>query len=287
MTAPAGKEKLAKEIARRLDPAATAIVQEHVRALCEECKEDFDLCFQAGTIDKKEQPVWINVQDQIARLKAIEKALAAAAWAIEQEPQEINWRPNPTRLLARFVNRFVKQGSDRDVANKFKAAVARLDDLLSMNLTDLSARLYALSVLAGGTARQLKPSARSILMQDFFAHWGWRLVHELAPELAPDLNLNLFESSPEQTVADYITANWPRLSPAFRTAHNRLREVKGLPTIPSPDVDLYVRPTPAQWRKFPFKKYMTVTGLLAGYVHGPNKMKFRDACLKVRKKYRG
>jgi hypothetical protein len=267
-----------------LDPAATAIVQEHVRTLCEECKEDFDLCFQAGTIDKKEQPVWINVQDQIACLKAIKKTLAAAAYAIGQEQQEVDWRPNPTRLLARFVNRFVKQGGDRDVANKFKRAVAWLDHLLSMNLTDLSARLYALSVLAGGTAQQLKPSVRSIPMQDFFAHWGWRLVHELAPELAPDL----FElTAKQQTVADYITANWSRLSPAFRTAHNRLREVRGLPTIPLPDVDLYVQPTPAQWRKFPFKKYVTVTGLLAGYVRGPNKMKFRDACLKVRKKYRG
>lgn len=40
----------------------------------------------------------------------------------------------------------------------------------------------------------------------------------------------------------YEEANWARLSPAFRAAHNRLRQAKGLPTIPPPRIDLYVAP---------------------------------------------
>ena len=38
----------------------------------------------------------------------------------------------------------------------------------------------------------------------------------------------------------YETANWAKLSPAFRAAHNRLRRVRGLPSIPEPKIDLYV-----------------------------------------------
>ena len=45
---------------------------------------------------------------------------------------------------------------------------------------------------------------------------------------------------------NYEVDNWPWLSPEFRAAHNRRLQAKGLPTIPPPLVDLYVRPaTPA------------------------------------------
>jgi hypothetical protein len=154
------------------------------------------------------------------------------------------------------------------------------------NLTDLSAQLGALSRLAGGTAKQLTPNARSIPKEEFFAHWGWRLIHEFAPELAPECDL--FELPQEQrTIADYITGNWPRLPPKFRTEHNRLLRARGLPEIPEPKIDEFIPPTPVQRRRFPWKKYVTVTGLLAEYVVGSNTMKFRDACLKVRRRYQG
>lgn len=42
----------------------------------------------------------------------------------------------------------------------------------------------------------------------------------------------------------YEEANWARLSPTFRAAHNRLREERGLPPIPPPVVNLYVAPEP-------------------------------------------
>jgi hypothetical protein len=290
MTAPTGKAKLAEAIAHRLDPTATAITREHIHEQCEECEWEFQACFNAGVIDEKERLVWVDVKDQRARLEAIEKTYVAAAQAGSQEPQDIDWRPNPAPLLARFIDRFVKQADDREIADKFKdrfkVAVAWLDRLLSMNLTDLSAQLDVLSRLAGGTAQQLTPSARSIPMEDFVAHWGWRLVHEFAPELAPECDL--FELPPEQrAVANYITANWPRLPPKCRTVHNRLLQARGLPEIPEPKIDEFVPPTPVQRRRFPWKKYLTVTGLLAEYIRGPNNMKFKDACLKVRRRYQG
>lgn len=40
----------------------------------------------------------------------------------------------------------------------------------------------------------------------------------------------------------YEEANWAKLSPAFRAAHNRLRQLRGLPTLPPPKIDLYVAP---------------------------------------------
>jgi hypothetical protein len=42
----------------------------------------------------------------------------------------------------------------------------------------------------------------------------------------------------------YESENWPRLSPAFREAHNRLRHAKGQSPIPPPVKDLYVAPPP-------------------------------------------
>jgi hypothetical protein len=40
----------------------------------------------------------------------------------------------------------------------------------------------------------------------------------------------------------YEEMNWPRLSPAFREAHNRHRQARGLLPLPPPAVDLYVPP---------------------------------------------
>jgi hypothetical protein len=40
----------------------------------------------------------------------------------------------------------------------------------------------------------------------------------------------------------YEEANWARLSPVFRSTHNRLRQARGLEPIPPPKVDLYKPP---------------------------------------------
>jgi hypothetical protein len=275
MTTLASKEDLADTIAQQLDPDATAITKERVREQCKECKEEFYACFLRGMTAAKQQRIWI------AQLKAIKKTCEAAAQAVGREPQEIDWRPTPAVLsvvrpiLVRFIDRFVEQTDDHAIAEKFKAAVAWFD-LVSINSTELLILLLAWSRLAGGAAQQLTPDARSIPKQDFLAYWAWVLMHEFASELVPI-------PDPEQplegrTAAQYIAAHWSRLSPDFRTAHNRLLQARGLLAIPLPAIDEFVRPRRVQKRQFPWTKYLTVTGLLAQYVVGPNAMKFETAC---------
>jgi hypothetical protein len=45
-----------------------------------------------------------------------------------------------------------------------------------------------------------------------------------------------------KTVQDYIESHWAFLSPHFRKAHNKLRQSRGLPAIPEPEIDHYVAP---------------------------------------------
>jgi len=40
----------------------------------------------------------------------------------------------------------------------------------------------------------------------------------------------------------YEEANWAKLSPTFRDAHNRLRQQRGMPPISPPKIDLYRPP---------------------------------------------
>lgn len=48
----------------------------------------------------------------------------------------------------------------------------------------------------------------------------------------------------------YEEARWAYLSPEFRAAHNRRLQAKGLPTIPPPAVDMYVKPNAPALRPF-------------------------------------
>ena len=48
----------------------------------------------------------------------------------------------------------------------------------------------------------------------------------------------------QQNGKTYEEANWAKLSPNFRAAHNRLRQARGLPPIPPPKIDLYVARSP-------------------------------------------
>jgi hypothetical protein len=47
----------------------------------------------------------------------------------------------------------------------------------------------------------------------------------------------------------YEEANWAKLSPMFRAAHNRLRQARGMEPILDPEVDLYAKPPPVPVRK--------------------------------------
>jgi hypothetical protein len=68
----------------------------------------------------------------------------------------------------------------------------------------------------------------------------------------------------------YEEANWPKLSPAAREVHNRLRQVKGLPPIPSPVNDLYVPPKAPKIRPFDSKDPEVVAAIREGL--GPQMM---------------
>ncbi len=48
----------------------------------------------------------------------------------------------------------------------------------------------------------------------------------------------------------YVEANWERLNPAFRAAHNKLRQARGLEPIPEPAVDQYFKPKQTPLRPF-------------------------------------
>src|SRR5258707_3609420 len=50
---------------------------------------------------------------------------------------------------------------------------------------------------------------------------------------------------PPSDAATYEEANWAKLSPAFRAAHNRRLKARGLSPLPEPEVDLYVPPRAA------------------------------------------
>jgi hypothetical protein len=50
---------------------------------------------------------------------------------------------------------------------------------------------------------------------------------------------------PPNDAATYEEANWAKLSPAFRAAHNRRLKARGLSPLPEPEVDLYVPPQAA------------------------------------------
>jgi hypothetical protein len=50
--------------------------------------------------------------------------------------------------------------------------------------------------------------------------------------------------------AAYAEANWAKLSPAYRAAHNKLRVQRGMAPIPEPKVDLWEPPRGGKISKF-------------------------------------
>ncbi|MBV9984520.1 hypothetical protein [Bradyrhizobium sp.] len=69
----------------------------------------------------------------------------------------------------------------------------------------------------------------------------------------------------------YEEANWAKLSPLRRDAYNRLRQARGLPTLPPPKIDLYVAPrAPAPTPFDPTNKEFVAAGReFLGPIFGP------------------
>lgn len=69
-----------------------------------------------------------------------------------------------------------------------------------------------------------------------------RKSKERQRRLEVPLLVERYEREQQQDGMTYEEAKWARLSPAFRAAHNRLLQARGMPTIPPPKIDLYVPP---------------------------------------------
>lgn len=69
----------------------------------------------------------------------------------------------------------------------------------------------------------------------------------------------------------YEETNWAKLSPAFRNAHNRLRQQRGQPTIPPPKIDLYVAPRAPALKPFDptDKDFLAAAREFTGPIFGP------------------
>lgn len=65
---------------------------------------------------------------------------------------------------------------------------------------------------------------------------------EALPALDVPLLVARVEREQQREGMSYEEANWDKLSPRFREAHNRLLHARGLPTIPPPKVDNYKPP---------------------------------------------
>src|SRR5262245_35124204 len=74
-------------------------------------------------------------------------------------------------------------------------------------------------------------------------------IAEAAYEDVPTL-VDRVQIETEMHGKSYEEANWPKLSPMFRKAHNSLRVAKGLSPIPEPKIDLWVPPAMRKGEKF-------------------------------------
>jgi hypothetical protein len=96
----------------------------------------------------------------------------------------------------------------------------------------------------------LRPEGRDDLAKRFMCTvWQAKQASdfvELLRERGDLFNLNVHGpgllSHMLQLGIDFEEANWARLSPAFRAAHNRLRQARGVEPLPEPKIDLYVPP---------------------------------------------
>lgn len=70
----------------------------------------------------------------------------------------------------------------------------------------------------------------------------------------------------------YVEDNWAKLSPAFRAAHNRLRQKHGMETLPPPKIDLYVPSRGPAAKPFDFanKEFVASGREFLGPIFGPH-----------------
>jgi hypothetical protein len=195
-------------------------------------------------------------KQQRDRLLEIERTCLEAATAVGHAPREVDWLRGKFHL-----------GGDQWIEISYASS------------TEPSVLLWGLAQAARKAAGDIVlPNARSIPTKDAAALYCWMLFAE-------------FYRQPQTTqpasrkAAEYVQANWPKLSPAFRKAYNQLRTARHLPPIPDPDVDLHKPPTPAKAPQFPWARYLAATEFLFEYLTGAAVVSFETACRKMLTKY--
>lgn len=94
------------------------------------------------------------------------------------------------------------------------------------------------------SSRRRREKRRRAQLQALYEELSKDLVIDEAVPLPDDVPLLIERTQVEQALygQSYEEANWAKLSPMFRDAHNRLRQTRGLDPIPPPAIDLYRPP---------------------------------------------
>jgi hypothetical protein len=246
----ASKDELVELIAEELGWSKVT-----TRLHLERIRDDFNGIF-GDRIDRR-----TDLRD---RFREIERACRKAAAAVAHAPQEVDWLPAKLRL------RNPRSGVER----QFEVRLTPLD---------YSGVSWAYAEAAKQAADKLEQAAlrceSTIAEEKAIAGYVWPLMH--GPYITERT------SKPYRTAADYVIANWAKLSPEFRKAHNRLLEARGESLIPEPLTDEYVPPAPGWPPRFLRGKYLTVTALVFEYVTDEHREadSFEFACREVRKEF--
>jgi hypothetical protein len=263
---PASKEELIQSVADQLGwlKATTRLHLERIR-------DDFKGIF-GDRIDRRtglsrfseyDQSPTETLTQQRERFREIERVCKAAA-AVSHAPQEVDWLPKKLSL------RDPRSGVER----QFEVPLTPIE---------YSAISWAYSEAGKQAAEKLEQagvrSESTIAEEKAIARYVLPLMH--GPYITEET------SKPYRTTTDYVAANWAKLAPEFRKAHNRLLEARGESLIPEPLTDEYLPPAPGRPPRFPLGKYLTVTALVYEYVTDEHREadSFEFACREVRKEF--
>jgi hypothetical protein len=250
----AREAELIAAIIGKLDPSQ----RDCIRAQCANMRNEFRVNFEGEISPRGEKS---------EKLAAIEQACQKAARGVATLQDE-DWLPRGRLKLPN----------------------------ITIGSTDICLLLQMVSEAAGEAAKRVAlPDARSTPKQDATAHYAYMLMTEFPPRARPQRRIAKRPHRAEQqpTASDdrsYAEANWPRLSPAFRAAHNELRQARGLLPIPPPEIDLY---TPPQRGRSEFREpsyspkgpFVSVATLLFEYFTGIANGALSWSCRKVIEQY--
>jgi hypothetical protein len=267
MTAPASKDELVWQIADELGWSKAT-----TRLHLERIREDFNGVFRDHE----------TLTQQRNRLREIERACPDGAAAVGHAPQEVDWLPK------KFSLRDPRSGVERQFE-------------IRITPTEYSAISWAYAEAAKQAADKLQAGLRhesTIAEEKAIARAVWLMMG--GPVIAePELRQY-------RTNAEYLAANWARLSRRFRGTYSKLQKVRRKrwrqllrlgrrrekymqarplnPILPRPADDQYVPPAPVRER-FPWGKYLTITALTYEYVTGEHRDadSFATACREARK----